>query len=141
MNMPKEISVPERLTMLVLDSLQRVLSADANRIYITGLSMGGFGTWDLISRYPGKFACAVPLCGGGDEKMAPRLSKIPIWAFHGDADKVVMPWRSTNMVAAINAAGGNAKLTFYKGGTHNCWDATYRNPDVFRWMFRQIEER
>jgi predicted peptidase len=136
--MPAEISIAEKLTMIVFDSLSKLQSVDTTRLYITGMSMGGYGTWDLISRYPKKFAAAIPLCGGGDEAQAAKLVDIPTWAFHGKMDKVVPASRSANMVSAIKAAGGKSvMLTMYDNTAHNCWDVTYTNPTVFQWMFRQ----
>ena len=101
--------------------------------------MGGFGTWDAISRWPWKFAAAVPVCGGGDTAKAEIIKNIPIWAFHGDKDKVVMTSRSRDMIAAIKKAGGNPKYTEYPNTGHNAWTATYSNPEFFQWLFTQTK--
>lgn len=134
---PVEMSIPMCLTMELLEQLIDYYPIDTNRIYVTGLSMGGFATWDIITRYPDKFAAAVPLCGGGDTAFAQSITSIPIWAFHGQQDQVVLPQRSDDMVYAVNAAGGNAKLTMYETLAHNVWDKTYGNPKLIEWIFSQ----
>ncbi len=134
---PKEPSVYLARTMLLLDSLIKKLNIDPNRIYITGLSMGGFGVWDAISRWPDKFAAAVPVCGGGDTAKAAVIKNIPVWAFHGDNDKLVMPSRSRDMIAKIKKAGGNPKFTEYPATGHNAWDKAYYEKEMFQWLFSQ----
>ena len=99
--------------------------------------MGGYGTWDLIQRKPDFFAAAIPICGGADENYASRLTKLPIWAFHGDQDGAVPLIRSTRMISAIRDAGGSPKMTIYPGVGHNSWSATYANTEVLKWMFSQ----
>jgi predicted peptidase len=135
--MPETISLSENLSLKLLDSLQKKLSIDSSRLYLVGLSMGGFAVWDLISRYPEKFAVAVPVCGGGDEKQAGKLIHIPIWAFHGKLDDIVMVSRSVNMVNAINSKGGNAKLTIYPTLKHDSWNTAFRDLELFDWLFIQ----
>lgn len=121
----------------LLDSMVEDAGVDPNRIYITGLSMGGYGTWDAIARYPGFFAAAAPICGGGDPKMAERFKKLPIWCFHGEADPVVKVIRSREMIDALKALGSEPKYTEYPGVQHDSWTATYANPDLYDWMFAQ----
>lgn len=128
---------PIRMTLDVLDQLCREFPVDKNRIYITGLSMGGYATWDLISRKPDLFAAAAPVCGGGDTAKAGVISKLPIWAFHGDADKAVPVAQSRSMIAAIEKAGGKPKYTEYPGVGHDSWTRTYANPEFFAWLFEQ----
>ena len=135
--MPAEPSDSMRLTIELLNKLTRELSVDEKRIYVTGLSMGGFGTWDIIQRYPDIFAAAIPICGGGDTSLAPKLIGIPLWAFHGGADMTVKTVRSQDMIAAIKKAGGNPKYTEYEGVTHDSWTRTYANQDVLKWLFSQ----
>ncbi|MFN9041975.1 MAG: dienelactone hydrolase family protein, partial [Planctomyces sp.] len=101
---------------------------DPQRIYVTGLSMGGFGTWELITRKPELFAAAAPICGGGDPAKAAACSSLPIWVFHGDRDTVVRPELSRNMVEALKKAGGMPKYTEYPGVGHDSWTATYADP-------------
>ncbi|HNW97392.1 MAG TPA: prolyl oligopeptidase family serine peptidase [Bacteroidales bacterium] len=135
--MPSSPSIYLKRTMLLLDSLIKNLNIDTNRIYITGLSMGGFGTWDAICRWPEKFAAAVPVCGGADTAKAAVVKNIPVWAFHGEMDKLVMVSRSRNMINAIIKAGGNPKYTEYPGIAHNCWVNAYAEPEMYKWMFAQ----
>lgn len=135
--MPETPSVYLSRTMLLADSLIKNLNIDTNRIYITGLSMGGFGSWDAISRWPERFAAAVPLCGGGDTAKAAVMKDVSVWAFHGDNDKVVTVTRSRNMINGIKKAGGNPKYTEYPGMGHNCWNAAYTDPATIEWMFSQ----
>ena len=98
--------------------------------------MGGFGTWDAISRYPFKFAAAVPVCGGGDTAKAPIIKDIPVWAFHGGKDKLVMTSCSREMIAAIKKAGGNPKYTEYPDTGHDAWKKAYKDKEnVLSWLF------
>ena len=134
---PEDPTVPMSVVMQLIDSILFNYPIDATRIYITGLSMGGFGTWDLACRLNSRIAAIVPVCGGGDEHKAILLKDIPVWAFHGELDKLVKPKRSINMVNAVKKAGGRAKLTLYKDAGHDSWTKTYSNPDVIKWMFAQ----
>jgi predicted peptidase len=118
-------------------ALSYSIPIDCDRIYITGLSMGGFGTWDLITRNPGYFAAAVPVCGGGDPKQAEKIAKIPIWAFHGGKDTLVKPERSREMVEALKKAGGKPKYTEYPDVGHNSWVKAYQDADMMKWLFEQ----
>lgn len=111
---------------------------DASRIYITGLSMGGMGTMAMVQDYPERFAAAIPICGRGDVAQAAAMKDVPMWFFHGDADKTVPPTGTTQMVEAIKAAGGTkVKETLYPGVGHNSWTRTYDNPEVYEWLFKQ----
>src|SRR5207237_1227270 len=110
---------------------------DRKRIYLTGLSMGGYGTWVLLARKPELFAAGVPICGGGHVEGAKKLAKIPIWAFHGDKDGAVPPERSREMIEAIEKAGGKPKYTEYGGVGHDSWTRTYRDPKMHEWLFAQ----
>ncbi|MBN1633227.1 MAG: dienelactone hydrolase family protein [Ignavibacteria bacterium] len=134
--MPESPSKPFTLLMPLIDKIISSYNIDTERLYIMGLSMGGFGVWDLTSRYPDKFAAAVPICGGGDEEQAKKLIKIPVWAFHGKLDKVVLPSRSVNMIDAIKNAGGNPKFTLYPDVAHGSWNNAFSEPDLFPWLFR-----
>ncbi|MDZ7659155.1 prolyl oligopeptidase family serine peptidase [Fodinibius sp.] len=127
---------PMRLTIELLEELQDKYSVDSNRLYVTGISMGGFGTFDLIQRFPNKFAAAVPVCGGGDVTRAFMLTDIPIWAFHGTNDEVVQPEFSRSMIEAIRIAGGSPGYTEYPDEGHiGAWVQAYRNPHLYEWMF------
>jgi predicted peptidase len=121
----------------LIDKFISTHAVDRERIYLTGLSMGGFGTWDAIARRPHFFAAAVPICGGGDVKTAPTIKGLPIWVFHGGADPVVPVELSRKMVAAIKAAGGEPKYTEYEGVAHDSWTQTYKNDELFQWLFHQ----
>ena len=121
----------------LMDEMVESAGVDKSRIYITGLSMGGYGTWDAIARYEGVFAAAAPICGGGDPKMVSRFSRLPIWCFHGEADPVVKVTRSREMVEALKATGSPVKYTEYPGVQHDSWTETYANPDFYQWMFAQ----
>jgi predicted peptidase len=131
---------PTEPTAMVLDlnaGLCKEYRIDTDRIYLTGVSQGGYGTWDLISRKPELFAAALPVCGGGDPAQAEKLAKLPIWAFHGDADRLVPVERSRDMIAAIKKAGGKPEYTEYKGVGHDSWTPTYKNDEVLDWLFKQ----
>ncbi len=121
----------------LVDEMVESAGVDKNRIYITGLSMGGYGTWDAIARYEDYFAAAAPICGGGDPKMIRKFSKLPIWCFHGESDPVVKVKRSREMISALKDVGSNAQYTEYPGVQHDSWTATYSNPDFYRWLFAQ----
>ncbi|MFH0893692.1 MAG: prolyl oligopeptidase family serine peptidase [Bacteroidota bacterium] len=138
---PPLLSTPLSLTLTALRSICKEFNIDTNRLYITGLSMGGFGTWDAITRYPSLFAAAVPVCGGGDETKAILIKDHPVWAFHGDKDKAVMVQRSRNMIEAIRNAGGNPKYTEYPGVGHNCWDQAYSTSEMIEWLFLQNKKK
>ena len=108
--------------------------ADPSRIYLMGNSMGGYGTWQLAMSIPEHLAAIVPICGGGMYWNCGRLVNVPVWAFHGGKDTVVLPEESKKMVDSVNRRGGNAKLTIYPENTHDAWTDTYRNPAVFEWL-------
>ena len=135
--MPEKPSMPLKLALELVDKLAAELPVDKDRLYITGLSLGGFGAWDAIQRRPDYFAAAMPICGGGDTAQAPRLKHLPIWAFHGGTDTAVLPRRTTAMIEAIRLAGGTPKMTIYPGVGHDCWTRTYADPAVLAWLFAQ----
>ena len=132
-----EPSKPLALTYKLLLSTISEYPVDENRIYITGLSMGGFGTWDLIARYPDLFAAAMPICGGGDPAKAHLLTDMPIWAFHGALDNVVPPELSRDMIDAIREAGGLPGYTEYPDMDHFSWIPAYGDRFALDWMFSQ----
>ena len=107
---------------------------DAARYYLMGVSMGGYGTWQLAMSCPELFAAIVPICGGGMYWNASRLVNVPVWAFHGGKDETVLPEESIKMVEAVKRAGGNAELTLYPEHKHDVWSDTFRNPRVFEWL-------
>jgi predicted peptidase len=135
--MPEKESIPMSLTIQLINELVEKYPVDEKRIYVTGMSMGGFGTWDIICRYPGKFAAAIPICGGADTNKAKLLINTPIWAFHGSNDKLVKTILSRNMINAIKIAGGKPKYTEYPGVGHDCWKKAYQEKDLLKWLFNQ----
>jgi len=126
-----------RLVFEMISELQKSFSMDSTRLYVAGQSMGGLGTFALISEYPKLFAAGVPLCGGGDESKAARLVSTPIWAFHGAKDEAVPVTRSRNIVAAINKAGGKVKYTEYTDVDHVIWPKVVKETELMPWLFSQ----
>ncbi len=120
--------------MALIDEIVEKYNVDESRIYLTGLSMGGYGTWAIACAHPERFAAIVPICGGGQPYLASRLRDVPVWAFHGEKDPVVPVRESQRMVAVVNAAGGNARLTVYPDAQHDSWTQTYDNPDLYTWL-------
>ena len=121
----------------LVDKIAAQYSADPDRIVCTGLSMGGFGTWEMGVTYPDYFAAIAPVCGGGFSWRAALLKDMPVWAFHGDADNVVPISYSETMVEAIKKSGGNVKFTVFPGVNHNSWDSAYQTTDVVKWLTEQ----
>ena len=126
---------PDDLIILLVHLLTNY-HLDPTRVYLTGLSMGGYGTWAAIEKHADHFAAAAPICGGGDPATAKGIGKLPVWAFHGDDDRVVSVERSQEMVDAIKAAKGNAKLTIYPGVGHDSYTRTYANPKLYEWFLK-----
>ena len=120
--------------MALIDETVENYSIDQDRVYLTGLSMGGYGTWTIASSYPHRFAAIAPVCGGGQPYLARNLKNIPVWAFHGAMDSVVPLQQSQMMVDAVNREGGNAKLTVYPEAEHDSWTATYNNDELYEWL-------
>ena len=128
--------VKVEVLMGLLDEIEEKYDVDPQRIYLTGLSMGGYGSWSLASMYPDRFAAVAPICGGGMPYLARNFKNLPVWAFHGAKDDVVPLQRSQEMVDAINNAGGNAKLTVYPDVDHDSWTETYDNPKLYEWFLK-----
>lgn len=136
----------------ISNSMKRVLEAfdefiedeknqiDVNRIYVMGLSMGGYGTWDAIQRRPNFFAAAVPICGGGDKSMSKLLTKIPIWSWHGDQDQVINVIRSRDMDNAIRKSGGSPKYTEVQGRGHDVWLDVWDSDNLWEWLYSQSKK-
>jgi predicted peptidase len=127
---------PHVLVTLV-DHVVSHYNIDPDRVCVTGLSMGGFGTWDLAASYPERFAAIVPICGGGDPADAERLAHLPVWVFHGAKDDVVPISASQRMVDALEAVGGNVEFTIYPDRGHDSWSPTYDNPRLYEWLLGQ----
>ncbi len=138
---PKERSwngvVQQHFLAELLDSVLTRFAADRERVVVTGLSMGGFGSWSLTALHPGRFAAAVPICGGGNPDNADKLKTVPFWVFHGAKDKGVPLKLSEEMVSAVQKAGGQAKLTVYPDAEHDSWTETYKNEAVYEWLLAQ----
>jgi predicted peptidase len=136
--MEKNMTWPLEATIMLLDSIvKNFYLIDSSKIYVTGISMGGFGTWELIQRFPNKFAAAVPICGGGDTTNAKLISNTAIWAFHGKMDKVVKVSRTIDMIKVINKEKKRAKMTIFENEGHSCWNTVYKNSRTIEWLFRQ----
>ena len=140
---------PMQLAIQLIHQIIRENKVDINRIYVTGLSMGGGGgrgggggyaTWEILQREPGLFAAAIPICGGGDPFYAAKLNSIALWVVHGGSDRTVPVVRSREMVSAIQASGGNVRYSEYPGVDHDSWSQTYGNPETWDWLFSQIKK-
>ena len=126
-----------RRALAILDEVRRNYRTDDDRLYLTGLSMGGFGVWAQAAADPGRWAAVVPLCGGGDTAWAEKLAPLPIWCFHGGQDRAVPAQLSREMIDALRAAGGNPIYTEYPELEHNCWDAAYGDDALYDWLLAQ----
>jgi len=118
----------------LLDEIISNYNIDENRVYLTGLSMGGYGTWSLTAKNPNKFAAIAPICGGGDPKQARKIKDVPIWVFHGEKDTTVPIEKSQEMVDALKAAGSNVEFTIYPDAGHDSWTETYNNQKLYEWF-------
>jgi len=128
--------VPEQLGAL-LDTVTASHRVDLQRVYVTGVSMGGFGAWDLAARYPHRFAAIAPFSGGGDPARAARLADLPVWAFHGEKDPVVPFEQDSKMVDALRRLGGRIRFTTFPEGGHVIWAPFYDGPELYDWLLRQ----
>jgi predicted peptidase len=126
----------EDAIVALLDELVRQLPVDEDRIYLTGLSMGGFATWGWAAQEPERFAAIAPIAGGWEPEEACKLKDIPIWAFHGARDALVPLGPHQEMIDAVIACGGNAKMTVYPEAEHDSWTATYANPELYDWFLQ-----
>lgn len=127
-----------KLVLSMMDSIANLKFTDKSRIYVGGLSMGGMGTFEILSRRPEMFAAAFPICGGGNPNSVSEYAQsVGLWVFHGAKDDVVLPSYSTDMVIALQASGGNVKYTLYKNANHNSWDAAFSEPTLLSWLFNQ----
>lgn len=123
--------------LAILAQVQKTYNVDSKRIYLTGISMGGYGTWSLAAKYSERWAAIAPICGGGDPKDAARIKGIPCWCFHGDADEAVPVQESREMIEALKKAGGKPKYDEYANVGHNSWDRAYGNEELYRWFLQQ----
>jgi lysophospholipase L1-like esterase/predicted esterase len=126
-----------KLALAAIDAIEKEFSIDPDRLYVTGLSMGGYGTWDILSRIPGRVAAAAPICGGGDSTRIAPAKGVAIWAFHGMEDPTVPVARSREMIDALKAAGGHPLYSEYSYIKHDSWSTAYGEPEFLPWMFAQ----
>ena len=121
----------------LIEEIVEKYQVDTSRIYLTGLSMGGFGTWSLASMYPERFAAIAPVCGGGEVRQILRsLVEMPIWTFHGQKDDVIPFSRSEEIVTALKKHGSSIKFTIYPEAGHDSWTKTYDNPELYKWFLK-----
>lgn len=125
----------------MLDELKKKYRVDGDRVYLTGLSMGGFGTWDLATKYPEQFAAIAPICGGGETREVWKLRHMPVWCFHGAKDDVVPPAASQRMVDSLRKYNPAVRFTLYPDANHNSWDVTYDNDSLYTWLLAQKQFR
>jgi predicted peptidase len=134
----------DELVMAALDQTLASYSTDASRVYLTGLSQGGRGAWEIAARHPERFAAIAPICGWGDpDALAPALKSMPTWAFHGEKDTAVPPSGSKNLVAAMEKLGASPRprLTLYPDAGHNSWDKAYRDEKLGEWFLRHTRTK
>ena len=132
------MAAPMKAAADLVDAALGEFPIDPDRVYLTGISMGGYGTWDWAVRDPGRWAAAMPICGGGNPERAAALKGLPLWVTHGDKDPAVPVKLSREMVAAVSAAGGSPIYIEYPGMGHDVWTTTYGTPDgAVAWLFRQ----
>ena len=125
----------------LVDHVRQLPYIDHTRLYLTGNSMGGYGTWGLAILRASYFAAAMPICGGGLPGMAGQIGALPIRAFHGLCDKTVDPIESLQMAKAVNQSGGHAELILFPELAHNCWDRVYTDEQNYDWLFSFTSER
>lgn len=139
---PKEEWWTEQPVLELIEAIEKTHRVDPSRIYLTGLSMGGYGTWHFACEAPEKFAAIAPICGGGVPYKMRWIKHLPIWIFHGDADRVVPLDESARLVAALTKhKNEKVKFTIYPEIEHDSWTATYNNPKLYSWMLsHRLEE-
>jgi predicted peptidase len=137
---PKEQWWDVELLNALVEKIIAGYNVDRQRVYLTGLSMGGYGTWALSIAYPEKFAAIAPVCGGGDTTKVHKIKDIPVWVFHGAKDNAVPHERSVEMVEALQKAGGEVKFTLYPDANHDSWTETYDNPELYEWFLDNVNE-
>jgi len=121
----------------LVDDIAKTHKVDTDRMYVTGLSMGGFGTWALAGRSPHKYAAIAPICGGAETWWSKEIKHLPCWVFHGAKDYTVPLRRSEEMVEALKKQGSEPKFTVYPDAGHDSWTASYDNPELYEWMLKQ----
>ena len=135
--MKENPTLPMKLTIELLEEIITEYPVDLDRIYTAGFSMGAYAVWEILQRFPDKFAAGIPVSGGGDEDLTGLIKDIPIWAFHGEDDTVVSPERSRSMINALIKSGGDPLYTEYENTGHNSWSRTFSNEKVILWLLDQ----
>lgn len=130
-------TVDSGIVMELIKHLEKTHPIDPKRIYVVGVSDGGWGVWTFLERDPGMIAAAIPIAGQGEPKAAHKFASVPIWVFHGVKDNTEPVKSSREMVAALKKAGGNPQYTEYADEGHNVWDKAFHDPKVFEWLFAQ----
>ena len=125
----------------LLQNIKQRYRVNADKVYLTGLSMGGFGTFSLAMKYPDEFAAIAPVCGGGDSSQAWKLRQVAAWVFHGAKDDVVPPGGSENMVTAAKRYNNDVHFTLYPNANHNSWDTTYNYDTLYNWLLSKSKSR
>jgi predicted peptidase len=133
-------SAEGKRALAIVEAVSKDYKVDSKRLYLTGLSMGGFGSWSFVAAQPEKWAAVVPVCGGGDPKTAAKFKDVPLWAFHGDKDTAVPVSRTRDMIDALKKAGGEPKYTEYPDVGHNSWDKAYATEELYEWLFKQARK-
>lgn len=128
--------VMEQLVFYISNIIKQE-DVDSDRVYLSGVSMGGYACWTVAMMHPEWFAAIVPVCGGGMYWNAEKLKDIPVWAFHGEEDDVIFVQESINMINAVNNAGGSAKLTIYPNIKHDSWKQAFGNDEIYNWLLKQ----
>jgi predicted peptidase len=131
---PNDLNWMPSMVKAIYDEVTKDLRVDRDRVYLTGFSMGGYGTWATAIQYPELFAAIAPIAGGGTAARAGKIKDIPVWAFHGALDQNVPVEESIDMVDAVNRSGGDASLSIYPDIAHDAWTATYGNPALYDWF-------
>jgi predicted peptidase len=134
---PVDAAWSRRMLEDLMAEVRAKLPVDPDRIYLTGLSIGGMGTFMFAAAHPDWFAAAAPVCGGGDPETAATLRDLPVWAFHGAEDGAVNPELGRTMARAIAAAHGRVRFTLYPSTEHDSWIPTYSNDALYEWFLRQ----
>ncbi|MEX2213528.1 MAG: PHB depolymerase family esterase [Phycisphaeraceae bacterium] len=134
---PKDQRWDSDVLKALIEDVSKSHRVDTDRLYCTGLSMGGFGTWALCTKYPQLFAAAVPICGGGNPQTVKAMKGVPTWVFHGDKDTAVKLEQSQSMVDALKEAGGEVTFTIYENVGHDSWVRAYNSKELYEWLLKQ----
>jgi predicted peptidase len=131
---PRQFYWSPKLVADLIDEVLELYMVDPNRIYLTGISMGGYGAWETAFHQPWRFAAIAPICGGGNSHLVNSIRELPIWVFHGARDEIVPLSESELMVKALKDIGADVRFTIYPDAGHDSWTQTYQNPDLYEWF-------